>query len=593
MQVSLKIKQQKKVGVKNLKRSNRLNIFVKRHWLRTVSLLVLIALAIFLVRARPVKAPSNGKIAGGSSPVMNMSWLKIPGAQLERDGLRINPLGRVIVEQDGSGSQANPPVNAAGSHFDVSGDFEIYASFINASEGGASLQYYSSPPIIYDEWRFETPSVRFYINDNGVTASIWDGTSSEPVQTHLFAVGGSISHLFMESSGGKLTLYADSRKIGSMDDHKIFSSGHVWVGADAKSPGPGWTINDLHASGLGKGTASLVAAPTLSVSHVDPNALRNLAQKASRPLKIGAAITLNPLMSDDSYRQLAGGQFSMLTPENEMKAQFIHPQPEVYVFDDADAIVAFAEANGMTVHGHALVFGEANPKWMQATPPSQLQQVMVDHIQQVVGHFKGKVAEWDVVNEPLSDDDSNSGSSVDMRDTIWQRAMGEAFIDKAFEAAHKADPSAKLYLNEYGLEADGERWDSLIALVGRLQARHIPIDGIGFQSHVYEAADHEDPAVLKSHIQQLAKLGLLSRISEIDVHGEDAVAQAKEYAGVLGACLSEPTCTSFSTWGITNLYGSTTDIGSYPLDFGDDLLWDKNFQPKPAYGSLQQALKGR
>jgi endo-1,4-beta-xylanase len=296
-------------------------------------------------------------------------------------------------------------------------------------------------------------------------------------------------------------------------------------------------------------------------------------------------------MTNDTYRTLAGGQFNMLTPENEMKAQFIHPQPNKYVFEDADALVAFAEANDMTVHGHALVFGEANPKWMQDTPTTKLKQVMTDHIQKIVGHYKGRVAEWDVVNEPLADDASNAGDGSDLRNTIWFKAMGEQFIGEAFKAARAADPAAKLYMNEYGVEEDGDRWDSLLALIGRLQAQHVPIDGIGFQSHVYEAADHVDPAVLRHHIQQLAKMGLSSRISEIDVHGEDTKVQADEYAGVLGACLAEPACTGFSTWGITDLYGSTTEPHTYPSQLGDDLLWDSSLMTKPAYKSLQSILK--
>lgn len=131
-----------------------------------------------------------------------------------------------------------------------------------------------------------------------------------------------------------------------------------------------------------------------------------------------------------------------------------------------------------------------------------------------------------------------------------------------------ADPAAggpagtKLYLNEFGAEADGPRWDALYALVVRLKGRGVPIDEVGFQSHIHEAGDHIDPAVLRSHIAALAELGLSARISEIDVYGESPRVQATQFAGVLGACLSEPTCTSFSTWGITDRYGSTAEHDS-------------------------------
>jgi endo-1,4-beta-xylanase len=169
--------------------------------------------------------------------------------------------------------------------------------------------------------------------------------------------------------------------------------------------------------------------------------------------------------------------------------------------------------------------------------------------------------------------------------------MGKDYVAIALNAAHAADPSAKLYINDYGLEADGERWTALLQLIGQLQAQGVPLDGIGFEAHVYDNGDHIDPTVLEQHIEQLAKLGLVSRISEIDVHGEDSKYQAGEYTGVLKACLHESSCAAFSTWGITDKYGSTTDTGVYPLSYGNDLLWDTDLKPKPAYTSLIQLLK--
>src|SRR3990167_4511535 len=301
--------------------------------------------------------------------------------------------------------------------------------------------------------------------------------------------------------------------------------------------------------------------------------------------------TFNVLFADESYRTLALGQFNLLTTENELKPQFVHPQPDIYSFAEADSLINAGLVNGMGVHGHTLVFGEANPKWMRDSPLPKRQQTMVDHIKTVVEHYKGKVASWDVVNEPLADNKSGDTTSPDLRQHIWYQAMGERYIDIAFKTARAADTSAKLYINDFGLEADGDRWDSLLALVTRLKQRGVPIDGVGFQAHVYKKGDHIDPATLRRHVKTLANLGLASRISEMDVHGEDQQVQASQYSCVLQVCLAEPTCTAFSTWGITDKYGSTTEISSYPLEFGNDLLWGSDLQPKPAYYALQNILR--
>jgi endo-1,4-beta-xylanase len=560
----------------------------KYHLLGLAVGIVLLLLTGFLLAQPKVFAPAHANQPPTSS---DLSWLKLPGSSLTKAGLHITPLGEAIVNQDGSPNQTNPSVNLTGSHFDVSGDFAVHTKFKNAVSGGAELDFYGAVPVIYDEWRLETPRLSLAIYGQSVTATIWDGRKEVPVETRNFRASGTTEDLTVESRNDQIVVYIHDKQIGSISGRSIFTSGKVWIGANAKVGNGGWDLITLTMNGINKGAVTLTAAPSFVVKHDDAGSLRNLAGATKNKPKIGVAAALGPLVTDSTYRDLVGGQFSMLTPENVMKAQFIHPQPTVYNFTEADALVAFADANNMAVHGHALVFGEANPKWMQDTPARGREQVMTDHIKTVMGHFVGKVAEWDVVNEALADNNSNVGDSSDFRDTIWYRAMGEQFIDKAFTTAHATDPSAKLYINEYGLEADGERWKSMTALLTRLLARHVPVDGVGFQSHVYTSGDHEDPGVLRAHIEQLAKMGLMSRISEIDVHGEDTSLQASQYAGVLGACLAEPTCTSFTTWGITDLYGSTTEPHTYPPQYGDDLLWDTSFQPKPALGALQAALK--
>ena len=213
---------------------------------------------------------------------------------------------------------------------------------------------------------------------------------------------------------------------------------------------------------------------------------------------------------------------------------------------------------------------------------------MVDHITQTVGHFKGRVASWDVINEPLAD--FGVAGSSGLRNHTWLKASGENYIASAFMAAREADPRAKLYINEYGLESNGERWDTFLALVKKLKVQGVPIDGVGFQGHVYDSGDIINPVTLRSHIRELAELGLTSRISEMDVYSDDGTeVQAKQYADVFNVCFTEPSCVSWSTWGVTDRYNFWQDE-SGRLQHGRDFLWDEKYRPTAAVSAIQSMI---
>jgi len=518
-------------------------------------------------------------------------WRSVPGVAITIDGVQVVGVARSIVNQDGTPNQTNPPIDVNGPHIQISGDFSVKASLKNAVSGGAVFTVYGSTPVIYDEWRHESPTVRVEVTKTGVTVKVWKGTSDNPSTTQTFATNVSEDmDLTLQRSGGQLIILVNDVEAGKIKDQGIFKTNQLWFGVDGQSLSAMWTLKNLQVVPLNGGTITAVAPLALIAPHESADAFRNLLA-AKSTTKIGSAIALYPLLSDPNYRALAIGQFNMWTPENEMKPQFLHPQPNVYTFGEADLLVDTALANDIAIHGHTLVFGEANPKWMEDTPVSQRQQVMTDHITTVVDHFKGKVAEWDVVNEPLADYDFFEEGSKELRNHIWYQAMGEKYIDIALKTAHTADPNAKLYINDYGLEEDGERWDAMIGLLHRLQQRGVPIDGIGFQSHVYEKGDEVNKAVLAAHIAQLAKMGLSARVSELDVHGDNATLQAAQYNDILSACLSQATCTAYSTWGFTDRYGSTTEYHAYPFEYGDDLMWDSGLRPKQAQAAVLSFLK--
>ena len=210
------------------------------------------------------------------------------------------------------------------------------------------------------------------------------------------------------------------------------------------------------------------------------------------------------------------GQFSSVTPENAMKMGPIHPEANRYAWKDADAIVAFAQKNGMKVRGHTLCWHNQTPKWFFTTirPANRsvvnvLLERLKQHINDVVGRYKGKIYAWDVVNEAVPD----TSDSIYRRSKFYE-IIGEDYIEKAFEYAHAADPDAKLFYNDYNTESATKR-EKIYQLLKKLKEKNVPVHGVGLQGHwsVYEPTAAE----LEKSITQFASLGLEIQITELDV----------------------------------------------------------------------------
>ncbi len=229
---------------------------------------------------------------------------------------------------------------------------------------------------------------------------------------------------------------------------------------------------------------------------------------------IGVAVSPLALKTPDEAL-LIEQQFNSVTPENAMKMGPIHPEEHRYYWKDADSIVAFAQAHGMRVRGHALCWHEQTPRWLfidstgkQVTKDVLLQRLK-EHITTIVDRYKGKVYAWDVVNEAIDDD-----STKFLRNSLWYQICGDDFIIKAFEYAHAADPKAALFYNDYNTERP-EKTARVYQLLKKLKAAKVPVHGVGLQAHwsIYEP----DEAGLRRTIQQFASLGLQVQITELDV----------------------------------------------------------------------------
>jgi len=153
---------------------------------------------------------------------------------------------------------------------------------------------------------------------------------------------------------------------------------------------------------------------------------------------VGAALNTRQYTGQDAAgAAIAAAQFSTSSPENDLKWQLIHPQPDKYNWDNADKYVEFGEKNHMYIVGHCLVWHSQVAQWVfqgengQPLTRDQLLARMRDHIMTVVGRYKGRIKSWDVVNEALNDDGTR-------RQSQWQRIIGDDFILKAFQFAHEA-----------------------------------------------------------------------------------------------------------------------------------------------------------
>jgi endo-1,4-beta-xylanase len=230
--------------------------------------------------------------------------------------------------------------------------------------------------------------------------------------------------------------------------------------------------------------------------------------------RIGTAVSKNQIMNGPpGLLDFVANQFNAITAENEMKWERIHPEKGRYDWQPADELVKFSQANDIYLTGHTLIWHQQTPDWVfeddNGNPASRelLLERMQDHINTVVGHFDGAVPSWDVVNEALNDDGT-------MRVTKWQQIIGNDFVEKAFEYAHQADPNAQLYYNDYSLYKPEKR-DGAVRLVKHLQAKGIPVHGIGMQGH-YGLGHPENLKDVEDSILAFAELGDVM-ITEFDI----------------------------------------------------------------------------
>jgi endo-1,4-beta-xylanase len=330
-----------------------------------------------------------------------------------------------------------------------------------------------------------------------------------------------------------------------------------------------------------------------SMRWLDVTPLREAGAAAHR--RIGAAVMTTHL-ANPRLRALIARHFDSLTAENEMKWYATEPRPGDFSFAAGDKLVAFAAGNGMRVRGHTLVWHSQLAPWVEDLSGDDLREAMRRHVRTLVGHWRGQIAEWDVVNEALVDSEDGR-----LRDSPFLK-LGESYLDEAFQTAHAADPEALLFYNDYEIEA-GPKADAAYRLCTRLKAAGVPIHGIGLQMHV-DPRRWPSPDEIQRNVGRFAALGLLVEFTELDVPvgqicgtWDQKLQRQRAIAhDIVAACLKVERCTGITLWGASDAtswldhprWRTLRGRGPhYPLAF------DESFDPKPMYFGILDALLGR
>lgn len=338
--------------------------------------------------------------------------------------------------------------------------------------------------------------------------------------------------------------------------------------------------------------------------------------------RIGTAVGTAVLRGQDAAGEaVLSRHFNALTAENSMKPEGVQPREGEFTFADADRLVEIADKAGASVVGHTLVWHSQTPRWFFQSKDGQpvtrelaLERLRT-HIKTVVGRYKGKIKEWDVVNEAIND-----GPGV-LRQTPWLRAIGEDYIAEAFRAAHEADPDAILVYNDYNIELDYKRPKAL-EILKKLVDQKVPIHAVGIQAHW--RIENPPMAETEKAIKEFSALGLRVMITELDMgvlpskyQGADVsrvetmspeqVAVMNPYTKGLPAEVAEIHAKKLhEAFELFNRYSSVIGrvtlwgvddghswLNGFPIRGRTDypLLFDRDLKPKPAFFEIQKAVQ--
>ncbi|MEM7802514.1 MAG: endo-1,4-beta-xylanase [Chloroflexota bacterium] len=353
----------------------------------------------------------------------------------------------------------------------------------------------------------------------------------------------------------------------------------------------GHALGTLYLDNIELLTSAPEETDTAALSYTTPSKIGEPLRQLAQPLglTVGAAVETSTFLCNGLHNAVLITEFNAITAANALKMGPLQPQRGQYSWEDADRMVAFAQEHNMLFHGHTLVWHTQQPSWVENESFSreEMLDILYGHIDTVMGRYAGRIELWDVVNEAIEDE------TYGLRATPWQQQIGDDYIDLAFMRARAADPSAMLLYNDYNIAQQGDRKaDAVHEMIEGMVERGIPIDGVGFQMH-WLVESPPDPEAIAQNMARYASIGIDVYITEIDVRLSDRLPDsalndaATVYREMLRVCLEAPNCNHFTTWGISD-YDSW--IPGLFVGYGRAHLFDENFEAKPAYHALIEAL---
>jgi endo-1,4-beta-xylanase len=330
---------------------------------------------------------------------------------------------------------------------------------------------------------------------------------------------------------------------------------------------------------------------SLSAPDLQGPPLRDLA--AAHNVELGMHAKLDRL-ADAPYADILKSQYASLIIDGEAHWGPLRPSRADYDYSKTDEMLAFAEANKLSLEAHHLLWGEHTwlPDWLKQGDytKDQLLGLIREHITQVVGRYKGRVAAWTVVNETFTRAEHRYGL-----DDWWADHLGGGtdYIDQAFRWAHAADPNAVLILNDFENETEGRFSNAMYDYIKSAKAQGVPIHGIGMQLHVSAARPPNKEAVIKN-MQRFGELGVKTYVTEFDVNVNSVkgdytykrLREAQVTHDMVRACIESKVCVSFAGFGISDKQDTLkwlthTDSHSF--------LFDSRFRPKPSFQAFRLA----
>ncbi|KAI0067273.1 beta-1,4-endoxylanase [Artomyces pyxidatus] len=323
------------------------------------------------------------------------------------------------------------------------------------------------------------------------------------------------------------------------------------------------------------------ATPTISggLPGATSTAKLHTIAKAAGKLYFGSA-TDNPELTDTAYTAILDDNtmFGQITPGNSMKWDATEPSQGDFTFTAGDVIANLAKTNGQLLRGHNCVWYNQLPSWVSSGNfnAAELQSIVATHCSTVVDS-------WDVINEPFNDDGT-------WRSDVFYNTLNTTFVPTALNAAKGADPTTKLYINDYNIEYAGAKSTSMQNLIKSLKAAGTPVDGVGFQFHEIVG---ELPGGLATNLEAFTALGVEVAITELDIRMTlPATAalyeqQKTDYQTVISACMSVEGCIGITIWDYTDKYSWVPSTFSGQ---GAACPWDDSLLKKPAFDGIVAAI---